>query len=100
MNRLVQSADNYGGTDEWRALNYLAVQYKSLYYHYGDMVYYGYTLESIRVVRSRLWGTRRIVDPVFTFRNRFGGIKQYFVRVDVTDLFPKILHPLSEYFDC
>jgi len=97
--RLVQSTDNYGDTDEWRALNYLAVQYKDLYRCYADMLEDDYALDSITVRRSRLWGGKRIVDPVFAFRSKDGVIEKYYVRVDVTHRFPSLLSPLSEYFD-
>ena len=60
--KLVQSADNFGDTDEWRALNYLAV---------------------------------------FAFYNTTTGVVQkYFVRVDVSNLFPIIINDIDEYFDC
>jgi len=97
--RIVQSADNYGDTDEWRALNYLAVQYKQLYRCYADMLEDNYALDSISVRRSRLWGNKRVVDPVFAFRSKDGVVEKYFVRVDVTHLFPTIVNHLSEYFD-
>lgn len=97
---LVRSADNFGDTDEWRALNYLAVQYKTVYHKYIEMAAHGYRLESVKVVRSRLWGSsRRVVDPVFTFQNASGGVSKYFVRVEVTYLFPTIISHLAEYFD-
>jgi hypothetical protein len=99
FNRLVQSADNFGDTDEWRALNYLAVQYPRLYRCYADMLQDGYDIDSIRVVKSRLWGGRRIVDPVFAFRNESGHVERYFVRMDVSHLFPTIVNHLANYFE-
>jgi hypothetical protein len=97
--RLAQTADNFGDTDEWRALNYLAANYKPLYVCYADMLQAGYALDDVKVLRSRLWGGRRVVDPVFTFVNDAGAIEKYFVRVDVTDLFPNIVNDIFEYFD-
>jgi hypothetical protein len=101
FNNLVQSADNFGDTDEWRALNYLAVNYQRLYQRCAEMVHLGYILDSIKVMASRLSRQeKRIVDPVFTFRHwKTGVVHRYFVRVDVTHLFPIIVNELAEYFD-
>jgi hypothetical protein len=96
---LVQSADNLGDSDEWRALNYLAVRYKYIYQKYAEMAD-NYALVGIKVLPSRLWKDRRIVDPVFAFQNKTTAVVQkFFVRVDVTYLFPMIITQLSEYFD-
>jgi hypothetical protein len=97
--RLVQSADNFGDTDEWRALNFLAVQYKPLYQCYADMLEDDYILDSVLVRRSRLSGNKRIVDPVFVFRNNDGDVERFFVRVDVTHLFPTIVSHIAAYFE-
>lgn len=103
--KFVQSADNFGDTDELRALNYLAVRYAPLYDLCRDMLHdptpgSNYVLHSFKVVRSRLWGEKRIVDPVFAFRDTVtGDIRKYFVRVDVSHLFPMIANDIAEYFD-
>ena len=100
FNKLVQSADNFGDTDEWRALNYLAVRYQPLYHLYAQMLHDDYILDSIKVMKSRLWGEKRILDPVFAFQHReTGAVQKYFVRVDVTYLFPMIANAIAEYFD-
>ncbi len=103
---LVSAADNYGNTDEWRALNYLAIRCRFVYQLYTRKVAQGqYRLESLRVVKSRLWGERRIVDPVFSFVNlQTGVLEKYFFRVDVTYLFPSLLEmpvqfDVPNYFD-
>ncbi len=97
--RLIQSADNYGDTDEWRALNYLAVRCSALYQLYAQKVGSGdYLLDSIKVPPSRLLRERRIVDPVFTFVRigREGGTREkYFFRIDVTYLFPSIIYAIE-----
>jgi hypothetical protein len=96
---LVQCADNLGDNDEWRALNFLAVRYRPIYEKYADMADH-HDLDSIRVVKSRLSRENHIVDPVFAFRNRQTDVvRKFFVRVDVTHLFPIIVNHLSEYFD-
>jgi len=98
--RLVQSADNLGDTDDWRALNYLAVRYKLLYRQYAEMVEKGYVLDSVKVFTSRLYRDKHIVDPVFAFQNKGSGVvRKYFVRVDVSHMYPMIVNHLAEYFD-
>jgi hypothetical protein len=103
--KFVQSADNFGDTDEWRALNYLAVQYQPLYDRCKDILHNpnpecNYVLDSFKVVKSRLWGEKRIVDPVFAFRDtKTGDVRKWFVRVDVSHLFPMIANDIAEYFD-
>jgi hypothetical protein len=98
--KLVQSADNLGDNDEWRALNFLAVRYKPIYEKYAEMVTSGYILDSIKVVPSRLSRDKHIVDPVFAFvNNDTAVIAKAFVRVDVSHLYPIIVNHLAEYFD-
>jgi hypothetical protein len=97
FNKLVQSADNFGDTDEWRALNYLAFRYKPLYDLYASLLHDDYALVDVSVVRSRLWGNKHIVDPIFSFQStKTTVVYKYFVRVDVTYLFPMIAHHLTE----
>jgi PatG C-terminal len=97
---LFQSADNFGHTDEWRALNFLAVRYPPLCRWCYNMVQKKYDLKAFPVLTSRLaaWGTKRIVDAIFTFDKR-GDTRKYFVRVDVTHLFPMVVAPIAKYVD-
>ena len=96
---LVRSADNFGDKDKWRALNFLAVHYRPLYEKYSELSS-TFDLIGIAVIPSRLSRDRRIVDPVFSFRERETAIvRKFFVRVDVNYLFPMIVTPLSEYVD-
>jgi hypothetical protein len=99
FNILVQSADNFGDTDAWRALNYLASNYRGLYERCIEMARDGYALDSVKVAVSRLWRPeKRIVDPVFAFRHWKTGVeKRQFVRVDVTYLFPIIVNGIADY---
>jgi hypothetical protein len=100
FDKLVQSTDNFGDTDEWRALNYLAVNYQPLYEQYAVMAKNGWTLDSIKVMTSRLSREKHIVDPVFAFRQLDTGfVQKYYVRVDVSHLFPMMVRTISEYFD-
>jgi hypothetical protein len=97
---LVQSADNFGETDEWRALNFLAIRYRPVYELYAQMIQNNYQLESVRVTPSRLWRDKRIVDPIFAFRKRDSGtLEKYFVRLDVSNIYPIIVTELTEFFD-
>ncbi len=96
---LVQSADNFGDTDAWRALNFLAVRYKHIYEKYAEKTH-DYDLISVKVMTSRLEREKRIVDPVFAFQHKQTGVvKKFFVRVDVSHLFPMIANEIAEYFD-
>jgi PatG C-terminal len=102
FNKLVQSAVNFGDTDEWRAVNYLAANYQPLYERYAELASgeNAWSLESVRVPRSRLWPEKRIVDAVFAFVHKETGfVLKYFVRVDVSHMFPMILNHITEYFD-
>jgi Subtilase family/PatG C-terminal len=101
--KLGQNADNRGDTDELRALNYLAVRYRPLYALYADIMMgrQNWSFDGVRVIRSRLSrGEKRMVDPVFTFRHKpTGDVEQYFMRVDVSHLFPMVVHHIDEYFE-
>jgi hypothetical protein len=99
--KLIQSTDNLGDTDEWRALNFLAVRYQPLYELYAEMLMAGdWMLDGVRIAPSRLGRERRIVDVVFAFgQTATGVVRKYFVRVDVSHLFPMIANELAEYFD-
>jgi hypothetical protein len=100
FDRLVQIADNVGATDAHRALNFLAVRYVPLYQQVAAMEGRGSQLAAVEVGVSRLSGTRKIVEPIFTFQNRANGfVEKYFVRVDVTYEFPMIATHLQPYFD-
>lgn len=71
-----------------------------IYEMYAEMVDNGYTFVGVEVVKSRPWGQKRIVDPVFSFRHKETNVVQkYFVRVDVGHLFPMLANPIAEYFD-
>jgi hypothetical protein len=99
-NKIVQSADNFGETDAWRALNYLAVRYQPLYQTCVEMAREGYILDGVRVATSRLAREKRIVDPVFSFQNNAGAVRKHFVRVDVSHLFPMVVvKQMDEYID-
>lgn len=100
FNRIIQMADNLGATDEHRALNYLSVRYDAIYAHAYKMHLDDFSLIAIDVLPSRLSGTRKIVDVIFTYRNRKTDfVDKYFVRVDIQEKYPFLVSPLSAYYN-
>ncbi len=98
--RIMQLADNAGASDEHRALNYLAVRYPAIYAQTADAFGRNLSLTGVEVAHSRLSGTRRIVDAIFTYTNRTTDVSEkYFVRVDVSEEFPFLVTKLSPYYD-
>jgi len=98
--RIMQLADNAGGTDEHRAINYLAVRYSAIYAHTTEMHGENFSLSAVEVRPSRLSGTRKIVDVIFSYTNRKTDvIEKYFVRVDVTEEFPFLVTKLSPFYE-
>jgi hypothetical protein len=112
---LAQSSDNFGDTYEGRALNYLAVRYAPVYEHYflkcqylpdaaddadPDRFYY---LASVTVTPSPLTRVsvgKHIVDVIISYQNpKNSVIQKYFVRVDVSYMFPMIVNHYSPYID-
>lgn len=100
LERIMQMADNAGATDEQRALNYLSVRYHAIYVKAAEMYGKNCSLTSIDVNLSRLSGTRKVVDVVFSFTNRGTDVvEKYFVRVDITEEFPFLVTKMSPYYD-
>jgi hypothetical protein len=98
--RIKQTADNVGATDEHRAVNYLAVRYPQIYTHTAEMFTRDFSLTRVEVLPSRLAGTRKLVNVIFTYTNRKTDVEEkYRVRVDVTEKYPFLEKRLSQYFD-
>jgi hypothetical protein len=98
--RIMQMADNAGATDEHRALNYLAVRYDAIYAQAAEAFGQNRSLTSVDVRPSRLSGTRKIVQVIFSYTHRETDVtEKYFVRVDVTEEFPFLVTKLSPYYD-
>ena len=79
-------ADNSGATNEYRALNYLAVRYQA-----------GFTLLLCLLARlahgrigpfALVCGTRNVVEVFFAYTNRNTDVATRMNRVDVTEEFP------------
>ena len=57
-------------------------------------------LTAVDVRPSRLSGTRKIVDVIFSDTNRETDVtEKYFVRVDVTEEYPFLVTKLSPYYE-
>lgn len=100
LDSIMQLADNAGGTDDHRALNYLAVRYPAIYAQSAHAHVRNASMSAVDVRPSRLNGVRRIVDVIFSYTHRQTDVTQkYFVRVDVTEEFPFLVSKLSPYYD-
>lgn len=100
FNHIIQIADNVGMIDEHRALNYLAVRYDEIYHRTQLLQDENYSFNSVEVRLSRLSGTRKIVDVIFSYENRTNrAMQKWFVRVDVTEEFPFLISPMQQYFE-
>ncbi len=100
LDRIMQMADNAGATDEHRALNYLAVRYDIIYAKTAEYYLCDCSLTGIEVRPSRLSGTRKIVDVIFSYTNRNTNVtEKYFVRVDVAEEFPFLVTGWTQYYD-
>jgi hypothetical protein len=100
FNHIIQIADNAGVIDEHRALNYLSVRYDEIYHRTQLMQDENYSFTAVEVRPSRLSGTQKIVDVIFSYENRANRVVQkWFCRVDVTGEWPFLVSPLREYFE-
>jgi PatG C-terminal len=97
---IMQMADNAGGTDEHRALNYIAVRYPAYYEKTAEMNDRDFSLTGVEIRPSRLSGTRKIVDCIFSYTNRKSDFEEkWFCRVDVTEIFPFLVTKMSQFYD-
>jgi hypothetical protein len=100
FDRILQMTDNAGGTDDHRALNYLAMRYPGIYAKAAEQFARDCSLSGLEVRPSPLSGTRKIVDMIFSYTNRNNDFtEKYFVRVDVTEEFPFLVTKMSPYYD-
>lgn len=100
LDRILQTADNAGATDEDRALNYLAMRYERIYAATAEAYGRNASLTSIDVRPSPLSGTRKIVDVIFSYTDRVTDVvDKWSVRVDVTEEFPFLVTKLSPYVE-
>jgi hypothetical protein len=100
FHRIMQLADNAGGTDDQRAINYLAIRYPAIYALTAEAFGRNASLSGVDVRPSRLSGPRKVVDVVFEFTHRTTDVREkYFTRVDVTEEFPFLVTKMSPYYD-
>jgi PatG C-terminal len=100
FDRIMQTADNAGATDEDRALNYLTMRYPAIYARAAEEFGRSASLTAVTVRPSSLSGVRNIVDVIFSYTHRTTDVtEKYFVRVDVTEEFPFLVTKLSPYYD-
>ncbi len=100
FNRVIQLADNAGATDDHRALNYLAMRYPAIYSKTAEQHGCNCSLSSVDVRPSRMSGTRKIFDVIFSYTHRTNDFtEKFFVRVDVTEEFPFLVTKMSPYYD-
>lgn len=98
--RVIQMIDNAGGTDEHRALNYLAIRYPGIYGLAAERFSADFSLAAVEARPSVLSGTRNILDVIFSYTNRQTDFtERFFLRVDVTEEFPFLVTRLSPYFE-
>jgi hypothetical protein len=100
FDRITQMADNAGGTDEHRALNYLAVRYPAIYANAAEAFGRNASLAAVETRLSRLSGTRKVIDVILSYTDRNTDVtEKFFVRVDVTEEFPFLVTKMSPYYD-
>ncbi len=100
FDRIMQMTDNAGGTDEHRALNYLAVRYPAIYANAAEAFGRNSSLTAVETRSSPLSGTRKIVEVIFAYTNRNTDVtEKFFVRVDVTEEFPFLITKMAPYYD-
>ena len=100
FNRVIQLADNAGATDDHRALNYLAMRYPAIYSKTAEHYGCNCSLSSVDVRPSRMSGTRKILDVIFSYTHRTNDFtEKFFVRVDVTEEFPFLVTKMGPYYD-
>ncbi len=109
LQQMLKISDNAGETDAHRAINYLTIRSKDIYYMAWQMhldeptIPYPlglYLLEAVDVKPSNVQGNRRIVDVIFTWISRDRVEKTYwYLKVDVTEQLPFMASKkLSKYY--
>jgi hypothetical protein len=100
LDAVLQMAENAGNSDDYRAVNYLAMRYPAIYSLIVDRFAKQQSLVDLDVQDSRLAGRRAIKDVILTFIDRRTQVLQkFFTRVDVTELFPFLVSGLQPYFN-
>ena len=100
--------DNTGATDEYRAINYLAVKYPQIYVTTSQMLdpgqapggYQGaYYLVGVSAQLANVQGTRRIVNVIFKYiQQQTSEVAYWFSTVDVSGLYPFLVSKFAPYY--
>jgi len=108
LDMILGLTDNTGATDEYRAINYLAVRDLWIYEITARMLapdltpggFQGvYYLVGVTAQLANVQGTRRIVNVIFQYRQRDTSQSAYwFTTVDVTGLYPFLVSKLAPYY--
>ncbi|WP_143310351.1 cyanobactin maturation protease PatG family protein [Chitinophaga vietnamensis] len=98
LQQMLDVTDNAGETDAHRALNYLTIRSKDIYFMAWQMQLSNplppyppgvYFLQSVDVQRANVQGNRSIMDVIFQYQARDTvDIIYWYVKVDVTGMFP------------
>jgi hypothetical protein len=96
----VVQPDNAGATDEDRALNWLLVQYATIYSLTAEMHLRDSSLTEVEARPSGLSGTRNLMDVTFTYASRKAEVRErYRAVVDVTGKYPFLHAPFTRTYD-
>lgn len=109
LQQMLQVSDNAGETDAHRALNYLTIRSKDIYYMAWQMQEPNpappyppgtYFLLGVNTKPANVQGNRAIVDVIFEYMSRDTYEKAYwYIKVDVTGEFPFLAsRQLSRYY--
>jgi hypothetical protein len=107
--RITTSAENIGGLDSHRALNYLLVQHPGIFVAAAQRARRA-ILDSIETRVMEAASSRRLVTVIFTFIDKATGVpERLFARVDVAEEWPFLTESahagaaplgLASYVDC
>jgi hypothetical protein len=96
VERILGTTDNLGADDGHRALNYLALRDPAVYARAAECLQRDMALTEITTRPWRLSATRRIVEVDFKFTQRKNEfVETYRTRVDVDEIFPFLVSPMT-----
>jgi hypothetical protein len=99
FDHLIPLTYNTGETDEHRAINFLLLKYLGVYATTITKKRGDCDLLSVAVEPSRVQGTRRILDVIFTYQHRTSSaIEREFCRVDVSGAHPYLVTGMTTYY--
>jgi ribosomal protein L16 Arg81 hydroxylase len=100
LERVTHLVDNVGDMDEHRAVNYLCLRHLPIYALVVEKFKNDYSLQGLGVTPSATRSQRRLIDVTLRFASRKTDVSEsYGARVDVTGMYPFLVHPLRPVFD-